>query len=323
MTDKKQGAPSSSSTRTRRQVLKQAVGLGAGLAATSLLGGEASAAPRIRSGTFMTSDGVALNYLEAGRGRPLLLLHGWSQSAALYRAQILAFSRHHHVFALDWRGHGASEKPEHGYRMARFSRDLHEFISGMRFKHLSVLGHSMGCGALYGYWDNYGGRALDRLILVDVGPAMTAWPDWSPEEAVEAGALFTPQSLHETAAALRGPDGIATTYGLVATMFTAGYPADQLALVVEQNLKLPREYAAKLLVDQAEQDWRDVIPRIDVPTLVVGGEASIFNPISQQWVADQIPGAELILFGADEGGSHFMWLENPEKFNEDVLDFLG
>ncbi|WP_437309242.1 alpha/beta fold hydrolase [Sorangium sp. So ce388] len=323
MTDKKQGAPSSSSGRTRRQVLKQAVGLGAGLAAAHLLGGEASASPRIRSGTFTTKDGVALNYLEAGRGRPLLLLPGWSQSAALYRAQILAFSRHYHVFVLDWRGHGESEKVDHGYRIARFSRDLHEFIRGMRLRHVTALGHSMGCGVLYSYWDNYGGRHLDRLILVDVGPAMTAWPDWSEEETVEAGALFTPQSLYDTAAALRGPDGLATTQGLVASLFSPGYPADKLAAVIEENLKLPREHAATLLVNQASQDWRDVIPRIDVPTLVVGGEASIFSPISQQWVADQIPGAELIIFSAEEGGSHFMWLENPEKFNEDVLGFLG
>ncbi|AGP35069.1 hydrolase [Sorangium cellulosum] len=325
MTDKKQGAPSSRSDRTRRQVLKQAVGLGAGLAAASLLGGEASAAPRprIRSGTFTTSDGVALNYLEAGRGEPLLLLPGWSQSAALYRTQILAFAEHYHVIVLDWRGHGESEKVDHGYRMARFSRDLYEFLRGMRLKRVTALGHSMGCGVLYSYWDNYGGQYLDRLILVDVGPAMTAWPDWSEEEKVEAGSLFTPQSLYDTAAALRGPDGIATTQGLVASLFSPDFPADRLAAVVEENLKLPREYAAKLLVDQAAQDWRDVIPRIDVPTLVVGGEISIFSPISQQWVADQIPGAELIIFSAEEGGSHFMWVENPEKFNEDVLDFLG
>lgn len=322
MTDKKRGAHPSSSDRTRRQVLKQAVGLGAGLAAVHLLGGEASAAPRIRSRTFTTEDGVALNYLEAGRGEPLLLLPGWSQSAAMYRAQILAFAQHYHVFALDWRGHGASEKTDHGYRIARFSRDLYEFIRGMRLRHVTALGHSMGCGVLYSYWDNYGGQSLDRLILVDVGPALTAWPDWSAEEAVEAGAVFTPQSLYDTAAALRGPNGILTTQGLLASMFSPGYPADQFALVVAENLKLPRENAAKLLVDQAAQDWRGVIPRIDVPTLVVGGEVSIFNPISQQWVADEIPGAELIIFSAEEGGSHFMWLENPEKFKEDVLDFL-
>ncbi|XYH96314.1 hypothetical protein ACMHYB_52470 [Sorangium sp. So ce1128] len=87
---------------------------------------------------------------------------------------------------------------------------------------------------------NYGGRYLDRLILVDVGPAMTAWPDWSEEETLEAGALFTPQSLYDTAAALRGPDGLATTQGLVASLFSPGYPADKLAAGIEENLKLTR-----------------------------------------------------------------------------------
>ncbi|AUX40926.1 hydrolase [Sorangium cellulosum] len=323
MTDKKTAPSPSTTPPTRRQVLKHAVGVGAGLATAHLLGGEASAAPRVRSRSFTTSDGVTLNYLEAGRGKPLLLLPGWSQSAALYESQIRAFARHYHVFVLDWRGHGESDKPAHGYRMARFSRDLYEFLRGLGLKNVTALGHSMGCGTLYSYWSNYGGRFLDRLILVDVGPAMTVWPDWSEEERIEAGALFTPEALYTTAAALRGPDGIATTQGLVASLFSPDYPADRLAAVVEENLKLPREYAAKLLVDQAAQDWRDTIPLIDVPALVIGGEASIFSPISQEWVADNIPGADLILFGASEGGSHFMFLENPEKFNEDVLGWLG
>ncbi len=326
MSDKKPGPTVSSARQTRRQVLKQAVGVSAGLAATQLLGREASAlaaSPHIRSGSFTTKDGVTLNYLEAGKGRPLLILPGWAQPADLYTSQILAFARHHHVFALDHRGQGDSDKPPHGYRMARLSKDLHEFIRGMRLKNVTALGHSMGCGVIYSYWDKFGGRYLDRLILADVGPAMTAWPSWSEEEKAQAGSLFTAQSLYDTAAALSGPDGVATTEGLVTSLFSSGYPAEQIAPVIQGNLKMPRLYAARLLVDQAAQDWRDTIPRIDVPALVIGGEASIFNPASQAWVADQIPGAELVIFGAAEGGSHFMFLENPEKFNADVLDFLG
>ena len=57
-------------------------------------------------------------------------------------------------------------------------------------------------------------------------------------------------------------------------------------------------------------------------TLVIGGAASIFPAHTQEWLAEQIPGAEYVIFGAEEGGSHFMFYENPEKFNAVVEGFL-
>jgi len=67
-----------------------------------------------------------------------------------------------------------------------------------------------------------------------------------------------------------------------------------------------------------------VIPTLELPTLVFGGElASIFPPQAAAWIAAQIPGAELSIFTAAEGGSHFMFWENPEKFNAVLRRFLG
>jgi len=71
------------------------------------------------------------------------------------------------------------------------------------------------------------------------------------------------------------------------------------------------------------QDWRDVLPRIDVPTLVVAGEVSHVAPASQQWTAEHVPGAQLRTFSADEGGSHFPFYEGPEHFARVLLDFLA
>ena len=66
-----------------------------------------------------------------------------------------------------------------------------------------------------------------------------------------------------------------------------------------------------------------MIPTIRLPTLVVGGRASIFPAHTQEWIAEQIPGAECLIFAADEGGSHFMFYENPAKFNAAVHAILG
>ena len=79
---------------------------------------------------------------------------------------------------------------------------------------------------------------------------------------------------------------------------------------------------ADLLFHHAIIDWRYLILTIRLPTLVIGGEASFFLPQTQRWIAEQIPGADCVIFGAEEGGSHFMFWENPAKFNAAVGAFL-
>jgi non-heme chloroperoxidase len=163
-----------------------------------------------------------------------------------------------------------------------------------------------------------------KLVLVDQGATATAWPGWNDEDKTVAGTIFDPQSLYATATALAGPSGIETTREFVEKgFFTSAFPQDQRDWVLAENLKFPRLYAARLIVSQCMQDWRDLIPGITLPTLVIGARASVFKPESQEWIARQIPGAQIEIFDEDEGGSHFMWLENPEKFNRIVRAFVG
>ena len=98
--------------------------------------------------------------------------------------------------------------------------------------------------------------------------------------------------------------------------------AEELLWFAREICKLPRRHAADLLYDHCGLDWRDAIRQVRRPTLVVGAEASIFSAESQAWIAAQIPGAELEIFAANEGGSHFMNYENPSKFNALVEAFL-
>ena len=277
----------------------------------------------IRQGSFKTSDGVKLNYLESGRGRPIVMIPGWSQTAAMFQDQIISFSEKYRVLALDMRGHGDSDKPSHGYRMSRLAKDLNEFLNGQGLSKVTLVGHSMGCSVIWAHWDLYGNDRTGSMILIDQAPCTTFGPGWTDDEKAQTGAVFSPQSLYETTTALASIDGEITTAGLVNGMFfTKSYPEAQRKYALAQNLKFPRPEAAKLLVDHCVQDWRDTITRINVPTLVVGAKASFFNPASQQWIASMIPKARLEIFEADEGGSHFMFMENPQKFNRISLDFL-
>ena len=273
--------------------------------------------------TVTTSDGARLSYLERGEGRPLVMIPGWSQTAEQFTYQLEGLSDRYRVVALDLRGHGDSEKVGHGYRIARLAKDLHDVLEALDLDDVVLLGHSMGCSVIWCYWDLFGSERVAKLVLVDEPPFIMANPAWSEEELEAAGALFDCQALYDTVNALAGPQGDQTTVGFIGGMVTDRISEQEKQWIIDRNFTMPRPHAATLLYNHATQDWRDVIPRIDVPTLVVAGRVSLVPWKSQVWIRDQIPGAKLEIFEEDEGGQHFMFIENPEKFNRLVRDFVG
>ena len=115
---------------------------------------------------------------------------------------------------------------------------------------------------------------------------------------------------------------------LKGAFFSAAISDEVVAFNKAEALKMPAAYASRLLVDHCSQDWRDVIehviPTLGKPVLVVGGALNtIFPTDASAWIASKIPGAHLEIFSAEERGSHFMFVENPEKFNAVLRAFLG
>jgi non-heme chloroperoxidase len=274
--------------------------------------------------SFVTGDGVALSHGDMGKGQPLVMIHGWSQTADQFRYQFEPFAARAQVLAYDQRGHGLSERPDHGYRIHRLAMDLRDFLERQDVKDATLLGHSMGCSVIWAYLELFGENRLAKLILVDEPPCLTINPTWSTGEIAETGALFKAEALVDLCNSLagEGPAG-AVSDALMTSMLTPGCPADLRAWMMECNRQMPRPLAAALMRQHAPIDWRDVIRRIRLPSLIVGAEASLAPASSIRWIAEQIPGSVLEIFGADEGGSHFMFAENPQKFNRVVLDFLA
>jgi len=271
-----------------------------------------------------TNDGIDLRYVEAGAGRPLIMIPGWSQAVAEFRENIPALAGHARVLAVDMRGHGESAKPDHGYRISRLAADLRDMIEALDLHDVVLLGHSMGSSVAWCYLETYGAARIGGLVVADQAPCCIAKPDWTEAERADYGVLMpTPQGAYDLYAMLTAPDAEAGTPGFLRGMFTDALDEDTFAFVVTQNLRLPRRHAADLVFEHLHNDWRDAIARIAVPTLVIGAEASIFPAASQRWIAGRIPGAEVDIVPADQGGSHFMFLENPRRFNERVTAFLA
>lgn len=282
-----------------------------------------SATSATRTGVVTTSDGVRLRYWEVGAGRPLVLIHGWSQSAEQFRYQMEALGDRYRIIAYDQRGHGESEKPDFGYKLGRLAKDLRDVLEALELRDVAALGHSMGCSVLWSYWDLFGPERLERLVFVDEPPFLTSNPVWSQEELEAAGPIFTPESAVETCNNLAGPEREATSRAIIGRMVTDAIDPDVKEWIIGRNLRMPDAHAAALLYNHCAQDWRDVIPRVTLPTMVVGGRVSRVPWKSQAWIHEQIPGSRLELFEEDEGGQHFMFIENPEKFNRLVADFVG
>jgi pimeloyl-ACP methyl ester carboxylesterase len=273
--------------------------------------------------SFVTHDGVELAYEDrGGDGFPLVMLHGWGQTQAMFRHQLADLAPDRRVVTLDLRGHGRSAKPHFGYRIARFSRDVYELLDHLGLERFDALGWSMGVSIWWSFIDQYGTDRLRRFIAVDQPSAVAAVPWMTAEQQAESGAIFDVAALVALGEGLHGPGGSEVRDGFVRSMFSGETDPEILSFVLAELDTVPPYVGVPLLFDHCAQDWRDVLPRIDIPTLVIGCDGSHVDPSSQRYIAEQIPGADLHVFPAEVASSHFPFLENPDAFNAVVGAFL-
>lgn len=274
--------------------------------------------------SFTTNDEVKLSYWEAGSGKPLVFIPGWSANGAEFINVMYLLSKHYHVYVLDPRNQGLSQQVDYGVRISRYSMDLKEMGDHLGLKSADYVGWSMGASVLWGYIDLFGAKAIRKVAFVDEPVSIYSHADWSEKERLEAGGMTS------------------SVERMVAT-FTTGAPTNQLVVdmkVIERAMakdspyfvnseafaaefiKADPKYTAKVLFDHATNDWRDVLRhKITVPTAIFSGEYSNNLP-SQRWMASVIPNARLYAYSQAEQGDHFLMFKNPFKFTQDLRDFL-
>ena len=264
---------------------------------------------------LVTSDGVRLHYEEAGTGRPLVMLHGWSSSGRFFCRNVDALAGHARVLTVDLRGHGDSEDPGRGYRVARLAKDLRDLLVGLDLHDVTVLGWSLGCPVLWSYLELFGTDRLRSAVFVEQTPRQYYAEDWTYTHATcfdEAG-LARLQTRVET-------DPAAFDRRQLATTTAAELPAELTALLLAEMAKCPPRARTALMADHTRQDWRDLLPHLDLPSLVlVGVRDATLDHHGAEAVADLVPGAATVFF---ERSGHAPFLDEPEKFNETVARFL-
>jgi non-heme chloroperoxidase len=241
---------------------------------------------------FTTSDGVKLHYRVSGEGTPLVIFPGYGQDVTKFNAIYQELEKHFTVYNLDYRWLGQSESPTFGYHIERFAKDAKEMIDDAQIDKFYLFGHSMGNAVSWCYFSIFGQEKVIKYILGDEAPCLITDPNWTEKE-VET---FTGSATRKD-------------------MFTAWRPPGK-----PESMTLQQEMMSNLLNDHLGRDWRDVLPTIKLPTLIVmGGKSHFHSPLLYQYLNETIKGSRLEII--KEGG-HGYYETHPEEFNKMVIKFL-
>lgn len=266
--------------------------------------------------TITTNDGVKLAYSQHGTTGPaVVLVHGWSASREYFTLNVEALAKRCSVYALDQRFHGESDKPAWGFSVARLAADLKDFVGALSLDRPTVVGTSLGCAVIWAYVELYGDASLGKLVFVDQAPSQWMMPDWK----FGSKGIYDSPSLANIQAAVQNMDAFAD--GNAECCLSKPPDAEVMALLKRECLKCTPLHLAKLMADHAPKDWRPLLPRITLPCLnLYGTQSGCFPPEGCEAVGTLIPNCRNVAF---EGCNHWLYLEEPERFNALVGDFVA
>jgi pimeloyl-ACP methyl ester carboxylesterase len=115
---------------------------------------------------FADVNGVKLHYLIAGKGDPVVLLHGFAETSHMWLPPIAKLADKHTVIAPDLRGFGESAAPPDGYTKAAMAQDIHALVKSLKYDRIRLVGHDIGLMVAYAYAAQYPAE-VDRLVLME------------------------------------------------------------------------------------------------------------------------------------------------------------
>ncbi len=255
---------------------------------------------------------VNIYYESYDNGIPLIFIHGWSMSHRFWRKQIEHFQKKYCVIVFDLRGHGDSEKPEGAHTMEAFAADLHELIQRLRLKKVHLAGWSLGASVIFQYLASYSDEHIASISIVGGNAKIVA------ADGYQSG---TPrQRFYEILSQLKTNSNVFREQ-FINAMFRNKLSEGEIDDMKYEIWKTPADIAYQSLADLGGRDFRKVLGSIRKPTLILHGRHDSLNRFdAAEFLLQHILDARLIAF---EDSGHCPHLEEPEKFNAALEQFLG
>ena len=258
-----------------------------------------------------TDDGVALPVRIQGEGTPLVILPGWTGGYQEWEPITRRLDHTFRFFCWDARPYRDAEQPE----IHRMARDLQNLFDRFDLDRPVLLGHSMGALTAWEYMRQYGCGRIGQFVVVDQSPKLMTDSEWSlglyGHYTREDDARFVEDlqdHFAETVLGLIGRSRVAEGEPQVDEAFLTARRRRLKALDAEAWIRAWESFVGN--------DYRPVLPTIDVPTMLAyGARSNFYGPAVAEYVRDQIPGSELFLY--PEAG-HAPPLEAMAQFLEDL-----
>jgi len=270
---------------------------------------------------YATVNGVKLHYLVAGKGAPVILLHGYAQNSHMWRPLMTELAKTHLVVAPDLRGFGDSAKPAAGYDKKTMAQDVHALAQSLGIQKAGVAGHDIGLMVAYAYATQYPSE-VDRLALMDA---------FIPGIGDTTNLFLLKDLWHFH---FYGPTPLALVKGrerIYFEHFWNDFAADGTKSVSEADRRF---YAQKYAQPGAmkagmevfrnfDQDAKDnavfAATRLTMPVLVLGGEKSggDFLVTQGKMVATNVEGVLI------QGSGHWLIDEAPQQVIPRLVEFFA
>jgi non-heme chloroperoxidase len=262
---------------------------------------------------------IEIHYEDHGAGQPVVLIHGYPLSRRAWDKQLpVLLDAGHRVITYDRRGFGASSQPTAGYDYDTFAADLNTLLEHLDLHDAVLVGHSMGTGEVTRYLGRYGSARIAKGVLVSPIPPYLLQaadnPDGVPQSLFDG---FTQAARADTPAWMKG---FLDTFYNIDTL--RGTLVSDQAYQASWNIAVTASAAAAVAcIATWATDFREDLPKIDVPMLVVQGDADQVLPIDK--TGKRLPGLindmQLVVI---EGGPHAIAWTHADQVNTALLGFL-
>jgi|GEM_PF-3395800 len=230
----------------------------------------------------------------------------------------LVNNQDYYVVFANLRAHVAKEKKQNkgkGMRLSRLSSDLHEVMQQLNCQRPILLGHSIGCAVIWGTIEIYGQHNMSGFIFLDQPPALMLTennkmgydPSWSVFDINNYATLSKQMLQMQSKAAFKD---------FVIEQYSNGFITDEARKQglfdqwIDAAESMDPANIMRSMIETLNHDWTDLIPNIKLPTLIVGGKASLTPWESQCWMGEQIKDSTVLILEKDQGGVHGMFLDS-------------